>query len=181
MFFFIVFIHFVLFLCFFFFFKQKTAYEMRISDWSSDVCSSDLRQAETHPVIIIAEFERAEARANLGGLAREEAVPVLAERGVEARGDVDPPDPTVGAVAQIADVILAPAQIPQTSRPPREAIEVDLNIVLFAVHIIGHPDLTGQPADREILAIEIAEEPEVVARGMGVVLEAGLGVLFAPP
>src|SRR3546814_6265145 len=36
----------VLVLCFyviFFFFKQKTAYEMRISDWSSDVCSSDLR------------------------------------------------------------------------------------------------------------------------------------------
>src|SRR3546814_1753127 len=29
---------------FFFFFKQKTAYEMRISDWSSDVCSSDLRR-----------------------------------------------------------------------------------------------------------------------------------------
>src|SRR3546814_982204 len=29
-------------LIFFFFFKQKTAYEMRISDWSSDVCSSDL-------------------------------------------------------------------------------------------------------------------------------------------
>src|SRR3546814_9903827 len=34
---FIVFVYFVLF-----FFKQKTAYEMRISDWSSDVCSSDL-------------------------------------------------------------------------------------------------------------------------------------------
>src|SRR3546814_19868455 len=28
--------------CVFLFFKQKTAYEMRISDWSSDVCSSDL-------------------------------------------------------------------------------------------------------------------------------------------
>src|SRR3546814_11062258 len=28
----------------FFFFKQKTAYEMRISDWSSDVCSSDVAQ-----------------------------------------------------------------------------------------------------------------------------------------
>src|SRR3546814_4438520 len=28
----------------FFFFKQKTAYEMRISDWSSDVCSSDLQE-----------------------------------------------------------------------------------------------------------------------------------------
>src|SRR3546814_1159694 len=32
----------VFLLLFFFFFKQKTAYEMRISDWSSDVCSSDL-------------------------------------------------------------------------------------------------------------------------------------------
>src|SRR3546814_11948358 len=30
----------------FFFFKQKTAYEMRISDWSSDVCSSDLDRME---------------------------------------------------------------------------------------------------------------------------------------
>src|SRR3546814_5630136 len=39
---------------YFFFFKQKTAYEMRISDWSSDVCSSDLspvtrRQLERQP------------------------------------------------------------------------------------------------------------------------------------
>src|SRR3546814_11051152 len=32
-----------------FFFKQKTAYEMRISDWSSDVCSSDLLFLETPP------------------------------------------------------------------------------------------------------------------------------------
>src|SRR3546814_3184314 len=31
----------------FFFFKQKTAYEMRISDWSSDVCSSDLRRRDS--------------------------------------------------------------------------------------------------------------------------------------
>src|SRR3546814_18462822 len=38
--------------CFFFFFKQKTAYEMRISDWSSDVCSSDLIAEDT-----IANFE----------------------------------------------------------------------------------------------------------------------------
>src|SRR3546814_4473668 len=32
-----------------FFFKQKTAYEMRISDWSSDVCSSDLGRGGRHP------------------------------------------------------------------------------------------------------------------------------------
>src|SRR3546814_5484775 len=30
----------------FFFFKQKTAYDMRISDWSSDVCSSDLQEGD---------------------------------------------------------------------------------------------------------------------------------------
>src|SRR3546814_9104085 len=35
---------------FFFFFKQKTAYEMRISDWSSDVCSSDLLLFTALPV-----------------------------------------------------------------------------------------------------------------------------------
>src|SRR3546814_4203150 len=33
-----------MFCLYIFFFKQKTAYEMRISDWSSDVCSSDLRR-----------------------------------------------------------------------------------------------------------------------------------------
>src|SRR3546814_3259467 len=35
--------------CCFFFFKQKTAYEMRISDWSSDVCSSDLAPGGLQP------------------------------------------------------------------------------------------------------------------------------------
>src|SRR3546814_794198 len=43
---------------FFFFFKQKTAYEMRISDWSSDVCSSDLpEEIYQHPHSrVVAEF-----------------------------------------------------------------------------------------------------------------------------
>src|SRR3546814_1776993 len=36
-------------LIFIFFFKQKTAYEMRISDWSSDVCSSDLNHLDRQP------------------------------------------------------------------------------------------------------------------------------------
>src|SRR3546814_6631217 len=36
--------------CILFFFKQKTAYEMRISDWSSDVCSSDLPMYTTSPL-----------------------------------------------------------------------------------------------------------------------------------
>src|SRR3546814_7099234 len=55
-------------LALFFFFKQKTAYEMRISDWSSDVCSSDLilcpsalctepPNAPHHRMIVIFEVE----------------------------------------------------------------------------------------------------------------------------
>src|SRR3546814_6272897 len=42
----VVLVYFLIFLVLFFFFKQKTAYEMRISDWSSDVCSSDLSSCE---------------------------------------------------------------------------------------------------------------------------------------
>src|SRR3546814_6019041 len=41
-------------LCLFFFFKQKTAYEMRISDWSSDVCSSDLAMTRAEEILIVA-------------------------------------------------------------------------------------------------------------------------------
>src|SRR3546814_1918999 len=53
----------------FFFFKQKTAYEMRISDWSSDVCSSDLNHPDHSPArpsppraILIERRRRATAR-----------------------------------------------------------------------------------------------------------------------
>src|SRR3546814_7518363 len=54
--------------CFVFFFKQKTAYEMRISDWSSDVCSSDLMAtpsdrrfiygSQSTPLAIVHDFVR---------------------------------------------------------------------------------------------------------------------------
>src|SRR3546814_1539315 len=46
-------------LCVVFFFEQKTAYEIRISDWSSDVCSSDLlRRVARRRVIIVVPQER---------------------------------------------------------------------------------------------------------------------------
>src|SRR3546814_12321260 len=52
----------------FFFFKQKTAYEMRISDWSSDVCSSDLGAADLEGLIEHRdEVERIIALAPIGG------------------------------------------------------------------------------------------------------------------
>src|SRR3546814_3065488 len=56
---------------FFFFFKQKTAYEMRISDWSSDVCSSDLaaRPAADRPHPADAAGGRLDRRLSRAGLA----------------------------------------------------------------------------------------------------------------
>src|SRR3546814_16253561 len=41
----------------FFFFKQKTAYEMRSSDWSSDVCSSDLEHVHADELVQIREID----------------------------------------------------------------------------------------------------------------------------
>src|SRR3546814_5203202 len=46
----------------FFFFKQKTAYEMRISDWSSDVCSSDLTVSTPSQTIVIGSPRMSEHR-----------------------------------------------------------------------------------------------------------------------
>src|SRR3546814_3314651 len=45
------------FSCRLFFFKQKTAYEMRISDWSSDVCSSDLLRGIPETEVLFEDLE----------------------------------------------------------------------------------------------------------------------------
>src|SRR3546814_6992180 len=52
-----------------FFFKQKTAYEMRISDWSSDVCSSDLIAFGVRQQVAAGQFQ---LRAAIGHVARRE-------------------------------------------------------------------------------------------------------------
>src|SRR3546814_4954155 len=50
---------------FFFFFKQKTAYELRISDWSSDVCSSDLMEPRLKTQFLSTSANLEPALANL--------------------------------------------------------------------------------------------------------------------
>src|SRR3546814_6141869 len=81
----------------FFFFKQKTAYDMRISDWSSDVCSSDLKAGDLpgmaalitdemleHYAVIARWDDLADALvARYGGLA-ERLVMYLAEDSIRA-------------------------------------------------------------------------------------------------
>src|SRR3546814_9918543 len=72
----------------FFFFKQKTAYEMRISDWSSDVCSSDLRLLLEHDLDIEADENnqgKTTERAGPGKAARQAAGYGMRRRSEERR------------------------------------------------------------------------------------------------
>src|SRR3546814_11342599 len=79
----------------FFFFKQKTAYEMRISDWSSDVCSSDLHPCHRADLIkrAMARMPAALADAGLSDVAmllqvHDELVFEAPEGQAEAAGEV---------------------------------------------------------------------------------------------
>src|SRR3546814_11700191 len=72
----------------FFFFKQKTAYEMRISDWSSDVCASDLNPETERPAVIeaieaqgfevLGEFDAPSGLRGFAGVAGQQPVAVYA-------------------------------------------------------------------------------------------------------
>src|SRR3546814_3541643 len=93
----------------FFFFKQKTAYEMRISDWSSDVCSSDLCGAQVLHHLVGLQHVGANlvTPADIGlrvglGLGRRLALLqfVLVEAGAQ-------PGPSLGAVLVLRAVALA--------------------------------------------------------------------------
>src|SRR3546814_1655946 len=80
----------------FFFFKQKTAYEMRISDWSSDVCSSDL-------TITVARFCHEHHLSPWPLAIREIADGALTNAGQRSRQTAAPnrlPTPAVNAIAR---------------------------------------------------------------------------------
>src|SRR3546814_16002297 len=91
---------------FFFFFKQKTAYEMRISDWSSDVCSSDLRAFFARadavaPVILVGEAAAGPADdGDVQLFERGHHVAAIAVGVGDFRIGADP-DAVVGAAAEI--------------------------------------------------------------------------------
>src|SRR3546814_9842318 len=75
----------------FFFFKQKTAYEMRISDWSSDVCSSDLRQRPA-----LQQVDDGQRDQLLGKVIRPVIVRAVAGRDLQSIGVVPGADEMVG-------------------------------------------------------------------------------------
>src|SRR3546814_9908560 len=69
----------LLYVLLFFFFKQKTAYEMRISDWSSDVCSSDLVVLWIHhpaELALLGRFGLVHHIAPLGSQGRKQCVKI---------------------------------------------------------------------------------------------------------
>src|SRR3546814_702710 len=76
----------------FFFFKQKTAYEMRISDWSSDVCSSDLTlplwKADNTLANFLAAYERLLPLEKASNLASRDKVAFLAKTGEGVLGKI---------------------------------------------------------------------------------------------
>src|SRR3546814_8416547 len=86
----------------FFFFKQKTSYEMRISDWSSDVCSSDLLDHAGGDSALAHRFERDPERIVIGGEAFDAIACVAIGFDPCRPGDIAVPDRAV-AIGRAGD------------------------------------------------------------------------------
>src|SRR3546814_1978181 len=90
----------------FFFFKQKTAYEMRISDWSSDVCSSDLgsrqlsgdRRIDRRRLAVAAELRIGQAVARLAVVGIDDVTARAARMAIVAGLVVGSHEPHIGVV-----------------------------------------------------------------------------------
>src|SRR3546814_18171139 len=94
-----------------FFFKQKTAYEMRISDWSSDVCSSDLPHGDSAIYFALAR------------LAQDWSMRVMLIDGQGNFGSMDPDDPaamryTEARLAKVSNSLLEDLDKDTVDFPP---------------------------------------------------------------
>src|SRR3546814_10593750 len=80
---------FVISVLYLFFFKQKTAYEMRISDWSSDVCSSDLHRWCSECLIVGEAIDREALRVQVAALGASSVVVAGSPTRVRVHAHVD--------------------------------------------------------------------------------------------
>src|SRR3546814_3316042 len=130
---------------FFFFFKQKTAYEMRISDWSSDVCSSDLPHRARNALLLAGGYapdyqERPLDSPEMAGmkavvehvLKGHEPYPALA---------VDRHWNMVAANAAVA--LLTQLAAPELFEPPVNVLRVALHPKGLAPHIVHRGEWRG--------------------------------------
>src|SRR3546814_15817131 len=133
----------------FFFFKQKTAYEMRISDWSSDVCSSDLVAAvkavrEATGMSLKDAHDLVRAHANRPGGARVDA---------SGRVEFEFPPAAAAAVARgelVEAIALLPAANPQPSLTnARDAVEHFRRGALPTADQPAEQVLSESPPDRQ--------------------------------
>src|SRR3546814_13146794 len=117
-----------LILAFIFFFKQKTAYEMRISDWSSDVCSSDL--AGVHE---LAFGENLAARRLGRSLQADEGrvADQLQNIGRRCGSRVDRGAPMNGRAARCKQALLDEVQVP-AHQPRMNPLFANLPTTIFA-------------------------------------------------
>src|SRR3546814_146457 len=119
-----------------FFFKQKTAYEMRISDWSSDVCSSDLQGAAPTP-------RHAEQGRRMG---TDPAVPLAEEVG-----------PTVAQGEAAAQVL--------SDGGPDEALHGRRPEALVVAAVRQHRDAQGRRPEPEVVGGQQGLHTDPVVRG----------------
>src|SRR3546814_3411607 len=137
---------------FFFFFKQKTAYEMRISDWSSDVCSSDLYSL--NPVMRVGrqiiEAYRAHTRASAAE-ARDKTLAML-------------------EAVQIRD----PRRVMRAY--PHELSGGMGQRAMIAMMLVTDPDLLI--ADEPTSALDVTVQLQVLGILDRLVAERGMGLIF---
>src|SRR3546814_15182181 len=131
-------------LCVVFFFKQKTAYEMRISDWSSDVCSSDL---ETDVALEhVAEVLDAVAEHQGAVDAHAEGEAGVGLR-VDAAGDED---------ARVHDSTAAPLD---PALAPARPAGVPVLLPGSTADDADHVALGGRPSEREVGGPDAGGDP----------------------
>src|SRR3546814_2473428 len=158
-----------LYVCVFFFFKQKTAYEMRISDWSSDVCSSDL--AGTFDGLVTGPVHKASI--NAGGIAYTGTTGLLARQaGCEvvmmlANDIVRVALATTHLpLREVADAI-TPATLEATLRILDAALRDDFGIAAPTVPVLGLKPPAGEAAHLGREANETIEPVLERLRGAG--------------
>src|SRR3546814_10156714 len=128
-----------------FIFKQKTAYEMRISDWSSDVCSSDLRARRTPCLHDCAQLRTIVAARDVAGKARvvrqlgppDQVRPAAKDRRTDDLGD----DPAVAGAKQVGR---SRAIGPIADRLALDAVER-----MVGGQRVGHGERGAEPRPRQ--------------------------------
>src|SRR3546814_13763298 len=139
-------------------FKQKTAYEMRISDWSSDVCSSDL---EYEWGVHIAIF------AGKAGLSGDEIAALLA-----VPADLSHWSTSEAALIAAVDALHERSTLSKDEFSALE-VEFDRDQILEIILLAGFYRTVSYPANGLDMALE---DRQSVGEGKGVQIRANLGV-----